>query len=40
MTVAAGFDRIADLAAQLGSKNSTSRHDDRRLISRLWRPAH
>ena len=37
--VAAGFDRIADLAVQLNSTNAPSPRHDRRRFSRLWRPA-
>jgi len=36
LTVAAGFDRIADLAIQLKPANH---QNDRRMLSRLWHPA-
>ena len=39
LAVAAGFDRIATLAAQLGTESRSDPHKDRRLISRLWQPA-
>ena len=39
LTVAAGFDRIAGLAAQLGSTNGRPPQNDRRLMSRLVRSA-
>ena len=35
LTVAAGFDRIAGLAAQLGSTSGRPSQNDRRLMSRL-----
>ncbi len=38
LTIAAGFDHIADLATQLNI--SASRGNDRGLLGRLWRPAH
>ncbi len=37
LTIAARFDRIADLATQLNI--SASRQNDRGLLGRLWRPA-
>jgi hypothetical protein len=39
LTVAAGFDRIADLAVQLKPAISKSDQNDRRMLSRLWHPA-
>jgi hypothetical protein len=39
LTVAAGFDRIADLAVQLRSTNGRPPQNDRRLMSRLVRSA-
>ncbi len=37
--VAAGFDRIANLASQLNSKSALGSGRDRRLLSRLWQSA-
>jgi hypothetical protein len=39
LTVAAGFDRIASLAAQLRSTNGRPAQNDRRFMSRLWHSA-
>ena len=39
LNVAAGFDRIADLATQLRPMNGRSRSNDRGLMSRIWHSA-
>ncbi len=39
LNVAAGFDRIADLADQLKSTHGRRPQNDRRLMSRLWQSA-
>jgi len=36
LAIAAGFDRIANLAAQLRTAYGRKPQSDRRLISRLW----